>query len=1573
MNYLDGINDVESFMQDRLPPYVVKCFLAAGFDTPEVITSMDTSENPGNSIKIIESFIEKYYSGHKDFYPTSIAPTAAQPFIFPPGHRLRISNFVAEVKRKLRGKLELIESSSKRKLTNSSKPLSKKMKALVDSDSDLECTDTIVSVSKQVRACIAKWVRSQSCIMLKNLKENKHFTVVVTNTPKSDILSVSVRCDACNTRIQLSKKKKIYPISNWTRHMKACQKLHKKEGRQQETLATFLSPEPATSSSGNISDTSSPLTDVPLPDLESVISNDSLLSEVEDISPHEQSEVSGGHNVPSLETALETRSRSHAFQTASSSLCTETAERGASSAVIDWSRAARNKKKLEHIGHTDSQTHITDYYPILEDIERLTLKNKKLSFLLQQEATKEEPSKLSLTMVLKQIVSNAERNAERLPAGRRHSEVVKKFATSLFIYAGASAYSFLQQNLRHALPSMRTIQRSVYSEYKTMNEGEFRFDELVVHLSQHKAPKVITVGEDATRVIARVQYDCETNRCVGFVLPLNELGLPRVDSFLALSFEGIEGMFSDNLIAKYAYVYMAQPLCDKAPSFCLACFGINNKFTAKEVLLRWQHILKECKKRGIIVLSVGGDGDSRLMKAMRSCINLFATRDESLSRFFPTPSLKFSEIPLEWKSWFLIDPCTVACVQDTVHIAVKLKSRLVKPSSLLPMGEYVAGIHHLRMLQASFGKDEHGLRERDIDHKDKQNFSAVMNIIRASPFLNNIPDAQATKQYVEVIQCVVDAYLDKDLDPLVRIEKIWYALIFLRYWRQWIILHPLYTLQRNFITQNAYLCIELNAHSILTFLMTIRDHFDSDASYFLPWLLGSQCCEKIFRSARSMTSTFSTIINFGMLGLLQRLHRLQIQSRLQAQSEQTGIVYPQILRHKSEIGKSKHNKPPLVCLSNIQICEAIIRANAMAKARVESLGMVDLLKKHKVWSTIPASADVQSDQNDSYSDTDDEENVESIESPSGDLISSIVQETSTECPLDIETDIRTLKDGKMINSEMELKLSSLQRSLPQFKKVNSESIPMYEISGSNGDISFTPFVKVTLCNGMQVFIRKTTVVWLFQEGERVSSDRLFRVRASQPFSSETTKCEQTDRERSKHVVRADVKLGEICAFMQGDNWCIGKLLQFSKYKNKTISGRQYKASSVAVSKDDVGVLCSWFSLLKGSTSVFQICASKSTVHTYIPISCYLCSICTGDCLQVVKTSSYQSKSLMHSTSSYKKMATAQQILLSEECQAFIADCLKSKKLDEIVHHSTVDLDFEESRQQKSQQINVTCSKSTSAEPPKKLDENVHHIRVDLDSEESDGQQKSQPSATKWIMIGNTILYEPDRTGLLDEEEWINDNHVAVSQILLKQQFPQLGGLDFTLKQETRLKPLLPNSLQVIHLDNNHWAAASTVNCKTEDIILYDSIYCSVNSKTKLLLARLVNTSKPAFSVQVANVTKQSGSSACGLFAIAYITDIAFGRNPEQHVFKQSEMRGHLYKCIEQQKMDPFPTSRGKRVAIHKPVQVEVHCYCRCPDYGVKMVLCNGVCGEHFHVKCIESAVQSKVQSSRKWYCKNCVI
>ena len=84
--------------------------------------------------------------------------------------------------------------------------------------------------------------------------------------------------------------------------------------------------------------------------------------------------------------------------------------------------------------------------------------------------------------MLRQMIANAERNAVTLPQGSRHPEILKRFATALFRYAGPLAYDVLQHN--YALPSLRTIQRVVHTHYNTRNEGEFNFDGLVAHIAK---------------------------------------------------------------------------------------------------------------------------------------------------------------------------------------------------------------------------------------------------------------------------------------------------------------------------------------------------------------------------------------------------------------------------------------------------------------------------------------------------------------------------------------------------------------------------------------------------------------------------------------------------------------------------------------------------------------------------------------------------------------------------------------------------------------------------------------------------------------------------------------------------------------------------------------------------------------------------------------------------------------------------------------------------------------------------------------------------------------------------------
>ena len=96
--------------------------------------------------------------------------------------------------------------------------------------------------------------------------------------------------------------------------------------------------------------------------------------------------------------------------------------------------------------------------------------------------------------------------------------------------------------------------------------------------------------------------------------------------------------------------------------------------------------------------------------------------------------------------------------------------------------------------------------------------------------------------------------------------------------------------------------------------MVARDNFEGKYC-FLPWLLGSQCCEQAFRAVRSMSGTFSTMINFGMLGLLRHLHQLDIQCNLQAQTQETGIKYPVGQKHCSD-----HSRRDRLILPIINFC-----------------------------------------------------------------------------------------------------------------------------------------------------------------------------------------------------------------------------------------------------------------------------------------------------------------------------------------------------------------------------------------------------------------------------------------------------------------------------------------------------------------------------------------------------------------------------------------------------------------------------------------------------------------------------
>ena len=57
-----------------------------------------------------------------------------------------------------------------------------------------------------------------------------------------------------------------------------------------------------------------------------------------------------------------------------------------------------------------------------------------------------------------------------------------------------------------------------------------------------------------------------------------------------------------------------------------------------------------------------------------------------------------------------------------------------------------------------------------------------------------------------------------------------------------------------------------------------------------------------------MTGTFSTIVNFSLIGFLQRLHQLQIQLQLETKSSENGITYPRVEKHSMKTGHKEEKE-----------------------------------------------------------------------------------------------------------------------------------------------------------------------------------------------------------------------------------------------------------------------------------------------------------------------------------------------------------------------------------------------------------------------------------------------------------------------------------------------------------------------------------------------------------------------------------------------------------------------------------------------------------------------------------------
>lgn len=491
----------------------------------------------------------------------------------------------------------------------------------------------------------------------------------------------------------------------------------------------------------------------------------------------------------------------------------------------------------------------------------------------------------------------------------------------------------------------------------------------------------------------------------------------------------------------------------------------------------------------------------------------------------------------------------ISFIQDLIHLATKLRNRLLKTSILLPMGSKQVSITHLKLLIRTIGKEIHGLVQSDICPQDRQNYISFEKITHdrvLKALEENIPDSEATVMYLKLSKNMIQAFNDVDMEPLKRVYLIWHALIYFRAWRKWIQKNKYHT-ENNFISSNAFTCIELNAYGILHLICKFRDSNRSDL--FLPALFNSQPCEHTFRQFRSMTTANWTKINFSMLEVLQMISRIEMQNNIAYFKLPDLVILPRI--HNKPEKHKIHTLP-----TNIELEEVLEKAQKMALLDAEKFGMIL---------------------------TDDE--IQFCELTKGNIIGE-----QAEAIVNDDIDDFEYPDDFLETLDC-----------TYFRDFSST---VDEIDGNSG------FIKVLHKDGSERIISKGSLVWrATQSTKPLSKDRLTRVQAQKtthPCESPKSTKKMYNSQHGSNAKKLDlrdelrimneIQIGEYCIFRKHTEdphknaflkkAVIGMVLGFKYATGKTDKEKQYSLETApttlmtveSVTKRGIEVLALWYTL-----------------------------------------------------------------------------------------------------------------------------------------------------------------------------------------------------------------------------------------------------------------------------------------------------------------------------------------------------------------------------------------------------------
>ena len=133
------------------------------------------------------------------------------------------------------------------------------------------------------------------------------------------------------------------------------------------------------------------------------------------------------------------------------------------------------------------------------------------------------------------------------------------------------------------------------------------------------------------------------------------------------------------------------------------------------------------------------------------------------------------------------------------------------------------------------------------------------------------------------------------------------------------------------------------------------------------------------------------------------------------------------------------------------------------------------------------------------------------------------------------------------------------------------------------------------------------------------------------------------------------------------------------------------------------------------------------------------------------------------------------------------------------------------------------------------------------------RQHQQPK----VWLADYCLTQFDKDALLCPAGWITDTLIDASQKLLKQQFPNLPGLenvDLGLFMNFAVQP--GHFLQILNTSHRHWLTISTIGVQHPEIHVFDSLYNSIPRMAQAQIATIMCTQENTIEVKIIDVQQQ---------------------------------------------------------------------------------------------------------------------